>query len=107
MRYVMRRVFLVLCFLAALAAFGQLSDPVDGPPGVPKTPSESRRRVNALARDDLRRNRKDVAEILMLAESLRLDMSRDDAAFIVDVTSIRSAERIEKLAKSVKGRLTR
>ncbi len=107
----MRRIFLVLCFLAvpvgAGRAFWQLPDPVDGPPGVPKTPSESRRRVSALVRDDLRRNRKDVAEILMLAESLMADMSGDDAALIVHVNSIRSAERIEKLAKDVKGRLKR
>ena len=99
-----------VCFLAAMAALGgafaQRRDPEGFPRGNRKSPDDIRRQENALARDDFRRNREDVAEILMLAESLMADLSRD-GVFVVDVNNIKAAGRIEKLARDVKGRLKR
>ena len=46
------------------------------------------------------------AEILELAEALQRGLD-DNQEYVLDLNSLRKAERIEKLAKRIKGRMKR
>jgi len=72
----------------------------------PRGPSDVRKQDDAIAKDDFRKNRENIAEILMLAETLKADFDKN-GVFVVDVNDIKHAGRIEKLAKDIKGRLKR
>ncbi len=101
----MRRIFLTLCVLVALTFLADLGSAFAQRRGM-RSPGEIRRQEDAIAKDDFRHNREDAAEILTLARDLMMDLNRD-GVFVVDVKTIKAAERIEKLAKDVKGRLKR
>jgi hypothetical protein len=60
----------------------------------------------AIVKADDEKSKEDVREILELAEELKSDLDENDE-FVVDLRSLRRAERIEKLAKDIKNRMRR
>ena len=60
----------------------------------------------AIVKADHEKSQEDVREILELAEELKNDLDTNDE-FVVDIRSLRRAERIEKLAKDIKNRMKR
>lgn len=63
-------------------------------------------RAAAVLKDDLKKSREDVAEILTLARDLEQEIDENEE-FVVDVRSLRKAEKIESLARRIKNRLRR
>ena len=63
-------------------------------------------RAAAVLKDDLKKSREDVAEIITLARDLEQEID-DNQEFVVDVRSLRRAEKIEALARRIKNRLRR
>lgn len=63
-------------------------------------------RTMAIVKADHEKSKEDVREILELAEELKSDFDANDE-FVVDLRSLRRAERIEKLAKDIKNRMKR
>ena len=63
-------------------------------------------RMQAILERDYKKSQKDVAEIIMLAQELQAEIERNEQ-FVVDVDSIRKAEKIEKLSKNIKNRFRR
>jgi hypothetical protein len=60
----------------------------------------------ALIKADRKKNIEEADGLLKLAEELKSDLEKDDA-HIVSVKSMKKTEDIEKLAKSIHGRLKR
>ena len=69
-------------------------------------PPSSKSRTLAILQRDYERSKKDVAEIIKLAQELQAEIQRNEE-FVVDVDSIRKAEKIEKLSKNIKNRFRR
>lgn len=63
-------------------------------------------RTMAIVKADHEKSQEDVREILELAAELKHDLEKNDE-FVVDIRSLRRAERIEKLAKDIKNRMKR
>jgi len=63
-------------------------------------------RTMAIVKADHEKSKEDVREILELAQELKDDLDENDE-FVVDLRSLRRAERIEKLAKDIKNRMKR
>lgn len=63
-------------------------------------------RAAAVLKNDLKKSREDVAEIITLARDLE-DEIDENQEFVVDVRSLRKAEKIEALARRIKNRLRR
>jgi len=63
-------------------------------------------RAAAVLKDDLKKSREDVAEIITLAHDLEREIE-ENQEFVVDVRSLRKAEKIEDLARRIKNRLRR
>ena len=63
-------------------------------------------RAIAVLKDDLKKSREDVAEIITMAQDLAKDID-DNEEFVIDVRSVRKAEKIEELARRIKNRLRR
>ncbi len=64
--------------------------------------SQSQR--DAIAKDAYKKNLADAAELLKLAEELKAELEKEDA-FTVSVKTIKKIEQIEKLSKSIRGRM--
>lgn len=60
----------------------------------------------AIMKLDHTKSKEDVAEILELAAALQEDLD-ESQEYIVDLKSLRRAERIEKLARNIKNRMKR
>ena len=60
----------------------------------------------AIMKADHAKSKDDVAEILELAQALQEDLDGSQE-YVVDLKSLRRAERIEKLARNVKNRMKR
>jgi hypothetical protein len=63
-------------------------------------------REQAILKADYEQSVKDVAEIIRLAQELEQELEKNQE-YVVDLRSIRKAERVEKLAKNVKNRMKR
>lgn len=63
-------------------------------------------RATAVLKNDLKKSREDVAEIITLARDLEQEID-ENQEFVVDVRSLRKAEKIEALARRIKNRLRR
>lgn len=63
-------------------------------------------RSAAVLKEDLKKSRQDVAEILTLARDLEREID-ENQEFVVDVRSMRKAQKIEGLARRIKNRLRR
>ncbi|HML15461.1 MAG TPA: hypothetical protein VK419_00485 [Bryobacteraceae bacterium] len=71
----------------------------------PKLPN-GKSQHDAIAKDDYKRNLADAAELVKLAADLKADLEKDDA-YVVSVRTIKKTEDIEKLARTIRGRLKR
>ena len=81
------------------------------PVALPRQPTEIRlpsgkSRNMAVLKEDFERSKRDLAEIMQLAEELQQEVEKNEE-FVVDLRSIRKAERLEKLAKNIKDRMKR
>lgn len=63
-------------------------------------------RAAAVLKEDLKKSREDIAEIITLAKDLEREIE-ENQEFAVDVRSLRKAEKIEDLARRIKNRLRR
>lgn len=89
---------LVLILLSPPASLA----PVPQGPGL-KTRQQQR---NAILKEDHEKSLKDVAEILTLAKELEEELEKNKE-HIIDIRTLRKAERIEDLARNVKNRMRR
>jgi len=81
------------------------------PVALPQRSKESRlpggkSRNLEILKEDFKRSKKDIAEILQLAKELQEEIDKNEE-FVVDLRSIRKAERIERLGRNVKNRMKR
>ena len=60
----------------------------------------------AILKADFERSKKDIAEILQLAKELQEEVEKNEE-FVIDLRSVRKAERIERLSRNVKNRMKR
>ena len=60
----------------------------------------------AILKEDFERSKKDIAEILRLAKELQEEVEKNEE-FVIDLRSIRKAERIERLGRNIKNRMKR
>ena len=74
-------------------------------PKEPRLPSGKSRNL-AILKADFERSKKDIAEILQLAKELQEEVEKNEE-FVIDLRSIRKAERIEKLGRNVKNHMKR
>ena len=70
--------------------------------GIPLT----RQQRTALIKADHKKNVEDAAELLRLAEEVKTELDKEDAQ-VISVKTIKQTEDIEKLARSINGRLKR
>lgn len=87
---------LVLILLSPLSLYAPQG------PGL-KTRQQQR---NAILKEDHEKSLKDVAEILTLAKQLEEELDKNKE-HIIDIRTLRKAERIEDLARNVKNRMRR
>lgn len=89
---------LVLILLSPLTSLA----PAPQGPGL-KTRQQQR---DAILKKDHEKSLKDVAEILALAKDLEEELDKNKE-HIIDIRTLRKAERIEDLARNVKNRMRR
>jgi len=100
------RVLLLPALLVGLLAARPSHDPVAFPQAVPgenqEPPNLPSRDVRAKAayQDSL----DDARKLLALAESLKVDIEKNDR-YVVSIDTIHKTEEIEKLAKRIRGRM--
>jgi hypothetical protein len=73
-----------------------------GPDGPPLTPQQRIMLIKA----DHKKNVEDATELLKLAEAVKTELDKEDAQ-VISVKTIKQTEDIERLAKSIHGRLKR
>lgn len=88
------RAFLIFCLL--LTALAQRNTRL--PNGKP--------RAIAIIKEDLKKSKRDIAEMIKLAEELQKQLDID-SEFVVDLRSVRKAEKIERLGRKIKNRFAR
>ncbi len=92
--------------LAVFAAVLSAQAPAEGPE-VPepetRLPGMKSQREELLKLDH-KKNLEDAARLLELAQSLKAELDKSDRN-VLPVSSLRKAEQIEKLARSIRGRL--
>lgn len=102
-----------LCLILLLLCAGLAQIPPPTPPPArfpaedadPKLPN-GKSQYNEIAKDDHKRNLEDAAELVKLATDLKADLEKGDA-FVVSVKTIKKTDDIEKLARTIRGRLKR
>lgn len=99
---------LSLTFIAVWMCYAQSRG---NPSTTQQTPDENDLRLSqtqreALIKADHKRNVEDVETLFKLAEELKADLVKEDP-HVISVRSIKKTEDIEKLAKSIRGRLKR
>lgn len=105
----------ILCLMLILfcAGFAQLPPNVPNlPPRVspgtdedPKLPNGKSQR-DAILKEDHKKNLEEAAELLRLSEEVKADLEKGDR-YVVSVKTLKKTEEIEKLARSIRGRLKR
>jgi hypothetical protein len=91
-----RALWIIVLSLLLVPLLGQRN--VRLPNGMPRS--------RAILKDDLKKSKEDIAEILTLARDLEREIE-ENQEFVVDVRSLRKAEKIEGLARRIKNRLRR
>ena len=100
----MRRRILLGLPLAASLLEAQHDEPIDRPaPDDVKLPNGKSQR-EAILKDEFKHNLKDVDKLASLANELKEAMEASDA-HVVSLKMIKQTEEIEKLAKTIRGRL--
>ena len=99
-----------LLLLVLCVAFGQ--GPRERPHQFPESRDADIRLPNgksqkeAILKEDYKKNLEDAAELVKLSEELKADIEKNDR-YIVSVKTLKKTEDIERLAKSIRGRLKR
>ena len=103
----MKRLILFSLILCASFAQDPLPRPGRGPTGEedPKLPNGKSLR-DAIVKEDYKKNLEEAAALAKLAQELQTDLEKSDKN-IVSVKNIKQTEEIEKLARSIRGRLKR
>jgi hypothetical protein len=100
-----------LLLLSSMLVFMCLAQIPAGPPGSDRPPFEigptlpANQRA-ALIKADHKKNVEDATALLKLAEEVKVELDREDAQ-VISVRTIKQTEDIERLAKSIRGRLKR
>ena len=87
-------VLLVCCLLPAASAQSDTRLP------------NGKSRTMAIVKQDLKKSQRDIAEVIKLAEKLQKEFEAGNE-FVVDVQTVRNAEKIERLGRKIKNRLIR
>lgn len=67
---------------------------------------DGRSQAEAILEQDHKKSLEDVTELVTLVEQLKIELEKNDK-HVLSISSIRTAEKIEKLAKRIKNRLKR
>ncbi|MBI4874973.1 MAG: hypothetical protein HY822_10115 [Acidobacteria bacterium] len=94
------RTMLLAGFALAAAALPQEREP---PP--PKLP-DGRSQTEEILKSEHKKSLADAAELVRLSRQLQAELEKNDR-HVVSLTSIRTTEEIEKLARRIRGRLRR
>lgn len=94
----------VLAALAVLPAICQI-DRQPPPQQDGKLPN-GKSQQEAILKADYEKSIKDAAQLIDLAESLKIDLEKNDA-HVLSVASLKKTEEIEKIAKRIRSRLKR
>jgi len=89
--------------LAVMGVFGAAQQRQEEQP--PRLP-DGRSQTEAILKADHEKMLKDAAELLRLAEDLKMELEKNDR-HVVSVGMLKKTEEIEKLAKRIRNRLTR
>ncbi len=81
---------------------GSRRPPYEIGPNIPLTQQQR----TALIKSDHKKNVEDATELLRLAEVVKTELDKEDAQ-VISVKTIKQTEDIERLAKSIRGRLKR
>ncbi len=87
-------VFLALCLLPAASAQRDTRLP------------NGKSRSMAIVKQDLEKSKRDIAKVVKLAEELQKEFEAGNE-FVVNVQTVRNAEKIERLGRKIKNRLIR
>lgn len=98
----MRRSFAATLLLASLAGFGLWGQE----PTLPARLPDGRSRELAILKEDHQKSLDDIAEIRKLAAELEEELQQQ-TAHVTSLESLRKAEKIEDLAKSLQKRMKR
>lgn len=66
--------------------------------------AETDRRNDVILADDVKKNLRDIAELVELARDLKAELEKD-GTLMVPTSTIKDTQAIEKLAKNIRGRL--
>lgn len=104
------RPWISIVLLTFLPLLAQQEKPPDSPepPGSSadiKLPNGKSQREEIL-KADYRKNLKDAAELVELAQSLQEEMEKE-TSHVLSISSLRKTEEIEKLAKRIRSRMRR
>lgn len=96
----MKRLILVL--FVALSVLPQTREKDEQPARLP----DGRSQTEAILKDSHEKSLEDAAELVKLSEQLKKELERNEQ-HVLSVNSVRTAEKIEELAKRIKKRLQR
>jgi hypothetical protein len=101
----------ILCLMLILFCAGFAQVPPNTRPQIPpseedpKLPNGKSQR-EAILKEDHKKNLEEAAELLRLSEEVKADLEKGDR-YVVSVKTLKKTEEIEKLARSIRGRLKR
>lgn len=98
----LRRTYGMAMMLAMAGVLGGAQQREDEPRRLP----DGRSQTEAILKADHKKMLEDAAELLRLAEDLKMELEKNDR-HVVSVGMLKKTEEIEKLAKRIRGRLTR
>jgi hypothetical protein len=103
--------FLIFVLLSLCLALGQIRPRPIGPRHFPdgEAPSPSPKldpQREAILKADYKKNLEEAAELVKLAEDLKAEIEKDER-YVVSVKALKETDDIEKLVKSIRGRLKR
>lgn len=96
----MTRLLLISLVALLLPAQKPATDPEH-----PRLP-DGRSQSDAILKEDHAKSLKDAAEILKLAEELKLELEKNDR-HVLSVGALKKTDEIEKLVKRIRGRMRR
>ncbi|MEZ5400711.1 MAG: hypothetical protein R2729_13650 [Bryobacteraceae bacterium] len=100
MKSVLRACYVIL-LLAPIPSGAQLPRPRDE-----RDPRLKPSQVDKILQSDREKSLEDAADLLKLAEELRIDLEKNDKN-VLSVSAFKKTEEIEKLAKRIRGRMKR
>jgi hypothetical protein len=94
--------FLFACVAQDASSPGARRPPYEIGPNIPLTQQQR----TALIKADHKKNVEDASELFKLAEEIKTELDKEDAQ-VISARTIKQTEDIERLAKSIRGRLKR